>query len=65
MVHRECGMGKDGEMDTPLAKSFYPLKLTPEMDDECKKIVVQNNLKNSNGLISPTADTNNTGLGFI
>jgi trans-aconitate methyltransferase len=40
--YKECGTGKDGEWETPLAKSFYPLKLTPEMDDEWEKMVKKN-----------------------
>ena len=44
-VHRECGTGKGGELETPLPKSFYPLKLTPEMDkaweEEVKRHIKQ------------------------
>jgi hypothetical protein len=34
MIHRECGTGKNGAMETPLAPEFFPIKLTPEMDTE-------------------------------
>ena len=39
IVHRECGSGKNGDMETPLAKEFYPLKLTAAMDEEWERTV--------------------------
>jgi hypothetical protein len=38
-IHRECGTGKEGALETPLAKDFYPLKLTPEMDKEWEDLI--------------------------
>jgi len=32
-LHRECGTGRTGHLETKLAEELYPLKLTPEMDD--------------------------------
>jgi len=32
IIHRECGTGKNGELETPWTPEMYPLKLTPEMD---------------------------------
>jgi hypothetical protein len=37
--HRECGTGKEGALETPLAKDFYPLELTPEMDKEWEDLI--------------------------
>jgi hypothetical protein len=38
-THRECGTGKDGKLETPLAKEFYPLELTPAMDKEWEDLI--------------------------
>jgi len=37
--HRECGTGKEGDKETPLDKSMYPLKLTPEMDQKWETMI--------------------------
>jgi hypothetical protein len=38
-LHRECGTGREGLLETPLAKDFYPLKLTAEMDKEWEDLI--------------------------
>jgi hypothetical protein len=37
--HRECGTGRGGSLETPLAKEMYPLELTPEMDKEWEGLI--------------------------
>jgi hypothetical protein len=37
--HRECGTGKEGSLETPLAKEMYPLKLTPKMDKDWEDLI--------------------------
>jgi len=39
IVHRECGTGKDGKLETPLEKSFYPIQLTEGMDTEWNQMI--------------------------
>lgn len=39
IINRECGTGAEGELETPLDKAFYPLALTPEMDEEWEREV--------------------------
>lgn len=34
LVHRECGTGRDGHLESKLPDSFKPLELTPEMDEK-------------------------------
>lgn len=42
ILHRECGTGRSGALETPLAPSFFPLKLTPEMDAKWENILKSN-----------------------
>jgi hypothetical protein len=39
ILHRECGTGEEGPLETPLDKSLYPLELTPEMDKEWEDLI--------------------------
>ena len=41
LYHRECGTGGRGKLETPWSKEMYPLKLTPEMDEEWERLVKQ------------------------
>ena len=41
IVNRECGTGKEGHMETPLDPSFYPIKLTPEMDKAWDELILK------------------------
>jgi hypothetical protein len=42
IIHRECGTGKEGALETPLDKSLYPLELTSEMDKEWDDLIRKN-----------------------
>jgi hypothetical protein len=39
IVHRLCGEGADGALETPLPPHFYPTKLTPEMDKKWEDLI--------------------------
>jgi hypothetical protein len=39
ILHRECGTGEEGPLETPLDKSLYPLELTPEMEKEWEDLI--------------------------
>lgn len=41
IVHKECGTLRGGQKETKLPDSFYPLKLTPEQDQEWLRQVKQ------------------------
>lgn len=40
--HRECGTGRDGKLETALPSQFYPLKLTPQMDEDWAQLIRTN-----------------------
>jgi hypothetical protein len=42
IINRECGTGKHGAGETPLAPSFYPLNLTKAQDQAWEEIVKAN-----------------------
>lgn len=42
IVNKECGKGKNGHLDTPLAPSFYPLNLTSAQDQAWEEIIKAN-----------------------
>ena len=57
IVHRECGTGKNGDMETPLAPELYPLKLTPQMDAEWEKIVKEHLHLQEKQTVAPANNT--------
>jgi hypothetical protein len=40
-VHKTCGKGRGGKLETTLPKSFCPVELKPEMDDAWDQLVKQ------------------------
>ena len=39
IIHKNCGTGKDGDKETPLPESYYPIRLTQDMDTEWEEQV--------------------------
>jgi glycosyltransferase involved in cell wall biosynthesis len=57
IVHRECGTGKEGALETPLDRSLYPLALTPEMDSEWENLIRKDLASSSGGAATTTTTT--------